>query len=284
MKSVRKCLSEITNKSWPMMAMLVLLANGCGKGESPSAPVGSPATIDDVVDGQDGIDDADKAPLPGPGLGAPAWGTAAERRVWANAVMSVVRSRIHDLEKARDKETFCPGYSSANAAQRANCWLLVVAAITKFESGFKPASMFREPDGKYSVGMLAMSPGECPNAPSLRHLQSAVPNLVCGTNKMASLIARYGNIDGPASNRGASRYWSTLRAPYKRWDPTRNRYLNLGKRNQILPLVRGFRGHKGLSAVMDPVSSIYRQDESDLELGIDGYGYHDENEAFDVLE
>jgi len=282
MKSVRKCLSENTKKSWPLLALLVLVASGCGKEDSPAASSSFPIAIGDGLDEQDGIVDADRALISGTGLGTPAWGTAPERRVWTNAVMSVVRSRIKELEKARDKEIFCPGYSKATAAQKANCWLLVVSAITKFESGFKPASTFREPDGNYSVGMLAMSPGECANAPTLRQLQSAVPNLICGTNKMASLIGRYGYIDGPASGRGASRYWSTLRAPYRRWDPTRDRYLNLGKRNMILPLVRGFRGGKGLTAMMDPVSSIYG--ESDLDFGMDGFGYHDGNEEFDQLD
>jgi hypothetical protein len=60
---------------------------------------------------------------------------------------------------------------------------------------------------------------------------------------MAALIARDGYLDGPENRRGAASYWSTLRAPYKRWDPSRNRYLNLGYKNQIIPLTRVFRGN-----------------------------------------
>ncbi len=267
MKSDRKRVFG-TKCLWPAL-LVAVLASGCGKGDSPSSP-GLPFGPQQNEE----LDEADRLPPPGsPGLGVPAWGPAAERRAWSNAVLGVVRARLSDFEKARDKEIFCPGYSRASAQQRANCWLLVVAAITKFESGFKPGSMFREPDGKYSVGMLALSPGECPNAPTIRHLQSALPNLVCGANKMANLIARYGNVDGPADNRGASRYWSTLRAPYKRWDPTRNRYLNLGKRNLILPLVRGFRGRSSLVAVEED-SSIY--EEIDVVAENEGFGYHDE--------
>lgn len=118
-----------------------------------------------------------------------------------------------------------------------------MAAVSEFESAFKAGDSFREPDGNYSVGLLALSPNECPNAHTIAQLEQAVPNLVCGTNRMAALIAHDGYIDGPASRRGASSYWSTLRAPYKEWDASRGRYLSLGKKNQILPLVRGYRGH-----------------------------------------
>lgn len=215
---------------------------------------------------------------PRPGLGSPAWGQSPERRVWAGAVLGVVRGRMGELERARDLEVFCPGYRQASLAQRQNCWLLLVAAIAKFESAFKPATSFREPDGNYSVGLLALSPGECPNAPTMKALMVAVPNLVCGVNKMAHLIGKHGYIDGPADGRGASRYWSTLRAPYKRWDPTRNRWLNLGKRNLILPLVRGFRGRA------QPFVSLREQQHAEELFGsivempveLDGFGYHQE--------
>jgi hypothetical protein len=108
-------------------------------------------------------------------------------------VRQVAYARLPALEKARDKEVFCPGYAQSGMAERLNCWVLLVAGISKYE---------------------------------------------------ANLIARDGYIDGPEGRRGAASYWSTLRAPYKRWDPTRNRYLSLGKKNLILPLVRGYRGHK----------------------------------------
>lgn len=206
---------------------------------------------------------------------------------------------MSELERARDVETFCPGYRQASAAQKHNCWLLLVAAIAKFESAFNPATSFREPDGNYSVGLLALSPGECSNAPTMKALMSAVPNLVCGVGKMAALVGRHGYIDGPESGRGASRYWSTLRAPYRRWDPTRNRYLNLGKRNLIIPLVRGYRGKAsfvasikdvvahvdGVGYVDAPTLRMIQEEKREEELGrliaempveLDSFGYHDQ--------
>lgn len=173
---------------------------------------------------------------------APAWG--ANRALWTHAVHRVVRARMHDLERARDVELFCPGYSTSTRAQKELCWVFLVAALSKYESAFRPETTFREPDGNYSVGLMALSPKECPNAPTSEALQNPVPNLICGTNRMALLIKLYGNIDGPAERRGASRYWSTLRKPYKYWDASRNKHLNLGKRDLIIPLVRNYRSSR----------------------------------------
>lgn len=184
---------------------------------------------------------------------APAWGTS--RAAWTHAVHRVVRARMNDLERARDVELFCPGYSAGTRAQKELCWVFIVAALSKYESAFRPETTFREPDGNYSVGLMALSPKECPNAPTLEALKNPVPNLICGTNRMALLIRLYGNIDGPAERRGASRYWSTLRKPYKYWDASRNKHLNLGKRDLIIPLVRSYKGGRfsggGLGSIRD---------------------------------
>jgi len=293
--------------------LLVLVATGCGKGEAPNSASVVPASVSgneygssdpvEVLEVSDldevaSLEEVENAPTKlnkpakpwapqkpaktAASLGVPAWGNSAERRRWGNAVLTVVRARIRDLEKARDKEIFCPGYANASALQRQNCWLLVVAAIAKFESAFNPSSSFREPDGNYSIGMMAMSPGECPNAPDHDDLQVAVPNLVCGTNRMASLIARDGYIDGPHPRRGAARYWSTLRAPYRRWDESRDRYLNLGKRNLILPLVRGYRG-KAASQRRTPAANMMASWEeqaaryiAEMPVQLDTHGYHNE--------
>jgi hypothetical protein len=315
-------LSGVSSRYFNLFVFISLSLYGCGKNEASTvadAGLAAPVVaVEPVPESPEEPDEADEAPSrprpdpqrPGnpqrpqpkpplrPGLGAPAWGQAPERRVWANAVLGVVRSRMSELDRARDVETFCPGYRASGPAQRQNCWLLLVAAITKFESSFKPATSFREPDGNYSVGLLALSPGECPNAPTMNALKAAVPNLLCGVGKLASLVGRYGYIDGPANARGASRYWSTLRAPYKRWDPTRNRYLNLGKRNLILPLVRGYRGKTSQESVGAAVAHVeglgyldarafaeHQEFERYAEIAdqiaampveLDGYGYHNE--------
>lgn len=197
---------------------------------------------------------------------APAWG--AGRAQWTAATLRVVRARFQDLDRARDVEVFCPGYRQAPKAQKEMCWVFLVAAIAKYESAFKPETSFREPDGNYSIGLMALSPNECPNARSFKELQSAIPNLICGTNRMASLIGKRGNIDGPEENRGASRYWSTLRKPYKYWDASRKKHLNLGKRDLVIPHVRGYRGCKVSGGTLGSVRmiSVEAVDEAQAEL------------------
>lgn len=322
-------LSGVSSRYFNLFVFISLALYGCGKNETSmsgdaalAAPVVAVEPVPVSPEEPDEVDEVPSRPRPDPqrpgkpqrpqpkppvrpvpspvkpGLGAPAWGHAPERRAWANAVLGVVRSRMGELDRARDVEIFCPGYRASGPAHRQNCWLLLVAAITKFESGFKPATSFREPDGKYSVGLLALSPGECPNAPTMNSLMAAVPNLMCGVGKLASLVGRHGYIDGPANARGASRYWSTLRAPYKRWDPSRNRYLNLGKRNLILPLVRGYRGKTSQETVEAAVAHVegvgyldargfaeYQELQSNADIAdqiaaspveLDGYGYHNE--------
>ncbi len=222
---------------------LVLLLSACGKAENgnQSSQAASAFSVEDAGKVTGAIN-ASAA------LGTPAWGS---RRSWTQAVSKVVIARFDDFNKAKDVEVFCPGYRRAAKPAQVHCWVMIAAAISKFESAFKPESSFREPDGNYSIGLLALSPGECPNASTHNSLKQAEANLVCGMNRMATLIKNYGNIDGPADCRGASRYWSTLRAPYKRWDPTRKRNLNLGKRNLILPMTRGYRGGSSGRELMD---------------------------------
>lgn len=230
------------------------------KPEPTPAPVKKPPVVKPPVEKKPEPVPAPVVPPPKPPvtkpeatgpLGVPAWGDSDSRQSWTRAVREIVENRLADFEKARDKAEFCPGYEKATHAQKVNCFVLLVAAVSKYESAFKADTEFREPDGNYSVGLLALSPGECPNATSHKALESAIPNLICGTNLMARLIAKDGNIDGPDPKRGAARYWSTLRTPYKRYDKSRKKYLTLGKRNEIEPYVRGYRGAK----VVKPVSA-----------------------------
>ena len=164
------------------------------------------------------------------------WRARKGSDVWTESVVKVVRKRLADLERARDKEDFCPGYNEASIVERETCWLLLVAGIAKKESNFIATDSFHEGGGLYSYGLLSLSPGECANAPTVRDLHDPVRNLICGTNIMAKLIARHGFIDGPASSRGAAAYWSTLRMPY-----SNSAGYSLGKKKEIMVITRGFR-------------------------------------------
>lgn len=161
------------------------------------------------------------------------WAGVPGSQAWTNAVITIVRENFSKLEQAKDKNAFCPGYASATQARKEICWLRVVGAIARYESNYHPRDSFREPNGKYSVGLMALSPGECSNAPTMNSLKDPVKNLICGTRKMAGFIARGGYISGPG-NRGAAAYWSVLRAPYK------YRKYRLGKKNLIIAITRQY--------------------------------------------
>jgi hypothetical protein len=161
--------------------------------------------------------------LPGPA----AWSQLPNTASWTSAVSGVVKANLASFEKAKDRETFCPGYASATLAQRETCWVRMVSAVAEFESNFKPTTIYKESDGVYSVGLLQLSTGECANAPTIAALKDPVQNLICGTKKMAQLIARYGYVTTPDNRHGAAAYWSTLRAPYTSGG------LHLGKRAEV---------------------------------------------------
>ncbi|HEY8278532.1 MAG TPA: hypothetical protein VIH99_02835 [Bdellovibrionota bacterium] len=212
-------------------------------------------------------------------LEAPIWGRSTRVNSWTRAVREIVHARLSHFEMAKDKEIFCPDYANATLPERENCWTLLVSAISKYESSFNPAGSFREPDGNYSVGLLALSPGECPNARSQDALKNAIPNLVCGVNKMASLIRKRGYVDGPASARGASRYWSTLRKPYTKWDPTRNRDLKLGKRDLVVAITKNYR-NPARGNPLQPILWVDGSQISNQELGPE-LSYTDLDELLD---
>lgn len=195
-------------------------------------------------------------------LTAPRWGESSVRKPWTEAVLKVVQSRIEDFNKARDVEDFCPGYRTAEPYEQENCWLLLVTAISEHESNFKTSDSFTEGNGVDSIGLLALSPGECRQAHSARELGDPVRNLLCGVEKMADLVARDKVIDGSRDakgndlggrSRGIAAYWSTVRPRYKQFDRRRNRYLTLGHKADILGITRRFRALRaGVAATPQP--------------------------------
>lgn len=176
-------------------------------------------------------------------------GIAEDDALWENSsanskefdpvIQAAVRPHVEQLEKANDKEYFCPGYAHATDRQRESCWVSLVKAVATYESGLNPRLTFQEPDGNTSVGLLMLSPGECNNADTVAALKNAHSNLNCGVGKMAHLVAKDGYISGPTANRGAARYWSVLRDSY-----TYGKY-KLGKKKPIARIT-----HQYLSAAL----------------------------------
>ena len=206
--------------------LCLLVLAGCGKADvrSDEAPAGvSDLGADSVV-----------APF-ATGTGPAAWSDRAGTQAWTSTTLAAVRANFASFEKAKDREDFCPGFSAATRAQREICWLRLVSAVAKFESGFNPATLYKESNGVYSVGLLQLSSGECSGASSVSALKDPLKNLACGTAKMAGLIARYGYVTTADNKHGAAAYWSTLRRPYV------SGHLHLGKRTEVARLTAAYR-------------------------------------------
>ena len=233
-----------------VLVLSVLMLPACGKSPDDPAPASAiqgprqakpePQQIVPLIS-----DPTNPTNPTDPGIGyfhhASLWANHVSNSVsWTVAVLGIVRVRLHDFEQARDVEEFCPGYGGATQAQREICWIRLVGGIVEFESSFRPDEPpFNEGHGVYSVGLLALSTGECSNALSTKALMDPVQNLICGVNKMAMLISRGHTIDSP-DHVGACAYWSTLRPPHKAQLPD-GRWVILGKKNEIIARTKLFR-------------------------------------------
>jgi Transglycosylase SLT domain len=163
--------------------------------------------------------------------GGPAdWSGVPGTDAWTSAAAAVVGANLASFERAADRELYCPGYDSAPAERRVTCWVRLISAVARYESGFDPTQSFQEASGNFSVGLLQLSTGECPNAETLDLLKDPVQNIVCGARKMAALIERDGFITSPDSVHGAAAYWSVLRPPFG------NPGQHLGRRDDVLKI------------------------------------------------
>lgn len=168
-------------------------------------------------------------------FGSPVWGRGTEKDKWTRTVLSEVRANKKTLDKARDLETFCPGYRASSVKAQEMCWVIIMSAVSKKESDFIPGKAFREPNGEYSVGLLAMSGHQCRNAPTIRALKNPTENLKCGTRHMVKMIEAGRCI---SCKPGGGANWSVLRKPYRYYHSGLGKWLSLGKINEILAMTK----------------------------------------------
>lgn len=123
----------------------------------------------------------------------------------------------------RDIETFCPNYARLGAEERKGVWLMMVSAIAKFESNFRPSVSYRE-NFVNSKGELIVSRGllqlssESANGFGCRirqesDLHDPEKNLTCGVRILTRTITRDGIVTEKTAEhwKGGARYWSVLR-------------------------------------------------------------------------
>ena len=122
-------------------------------------------------------------------------------------------------------DQFAPGYSGLSASNQVRFWAELFVAIARFESNWKPNTIFHEPPplGVDSVGLLQLSYEDERNH-HLEHLdrtakslENPLVNLRCGVKIMSNLVAKDGVVASSGTNghRGGARYWSVLRAGHK---------------------------------------------------------------------
>jgi hypothetical protein len=133
---------------------------------------------------------------------------------------------LHKAELDRgNPDHFAPGYSGLSTSDQVRFWAELFVAIARFESSWKPHTIFHEPPplGVDSVGLLQLSYEDEPNH-HLEHLDRAAKsledplvNLRCGVKIMSNLVAKHGVVasSNGSQHRGGAAYWSVLRAGHK---------------------------------------------------------------------
>lgn len=119
-----------------------------------------------------------------------------------------------------DAGNFCPTYPSLTVEGRRRFWLMLISAMTRFESSFNPAATFAEPaplDGVISRGLLQLSVASANQSAygcnaTKETLHDPEGNLRCGVRIMRNRIAKHGVIatGSGSSARGLASYWSVL--------------------------------------------------------------------------
>lgn len=137
---------------------------------------------------------------------------------WMDTAKAEVKRNLASLDVAKDAGDFFGSYYSQSSEQtKIDCWVGLVFAMGDLENGCKAAGCSPEPTlSKPSCGLMQLSAGECPEAPTNKALMDPNKNLTCAIRKMGKLIKRDGCISGPCGKKGkgAAAYWSVLRKPY----------------------------------------------------------------------
>jgi soluble lytic murein transglycosylase-like protein len=218
------------NRSITFILALLLLAPGCAPAlppetsrppaTSPPQKINSPARPPQAI------------PL--------AWEIGhPERRAWSDELRRAVAASLPALEQATDVSRFAPNYTALSPSRRIEVWAALFVAIARFESGYDPHNVYREPFGQDSVGLLQLSYEDQaayrlePLDRRAKSLEDPLVNLRCGVKILARLVRRDGLIAAGTSlkdARGGARYWSTL------WPGPRHHLADiLAQTNRVVP-------------------------------------------------
>jgi hypothetical protein len=157
---------------------------------------------------------------------------------------NVLRERDYGLTdvKINDIQTFCSSYHSFSQDEKEDFFAHLIATMAGHESGYNPRTTFKENNGNVSAGLLQISYGSlnpiyrkngCSVINSAEDLRDPKKNIQCGFSIMSTLV-KNDKVLAQDKNKGASRYWSVLRAPYSVYIKALKKTVKVGKKFQVI--------------------------------------------------
>jgi len=142
----------------------------------------------------------------------------------------------------KDIEKFCPKYSTLDEQGKEDFFGHLLANIARYESHYATGDSMAENNGNISRGLLGISYGSlgtqyndngCKVITKDMDLADGKSNLQCGLAIISTWVEA-DKILALDSKAGASRYWSTLRSPYKVCLNTYKRVVTVGFKEVII--------------------------------------------------
>lgn len=145
------------------------------------------------------------------------WDNRPEASGWTRATLAALEAEGAVLASTvpSDIGSFCPGYETADPAERRAFWAALLSALAKHESGWNPAA--RGGRGRW-LGLLQIAPATARthgcDLQEGKGLFDGAANLSCGVRIAASQVGRDGAIasDGDGGWRGLAREWVPMRS------------------------------------------------------------------------
>lgn len=165
-----------------------------------------------------------KTPTPTP-TATPAGKLAWSNADWDKALYAAIDASTLAKSSIKDTADFCPSYKSLTTAQRREFWATFLVAMAKRESGYKPATTFKESfkngKGEYvvSTGLFQLSYESASQTAygcgklTTEDLKDPLKNIQCATKIVSRWVSKDGYAAGKkGSNLGCGRYWSVCRS------------------------------------------------------------------------
>lgn len=145
-------------------------------------------------------------------------------------------------EKMDDIATFCPNYNKFDRLGKESFFGHLLANIARYESHYAEGDSMKENNGNVSRGLLGISYGSlstgykkagCDVILKDLDLADGKSNVQCGLGIISDNVVTH-KVLALDKTKGASRYWSTLRSPYKVCLSTYKRVVTVGFKEVII--------------------------------------------------